>query len=138
MRGLGILLLIVLFFSLCWPRISRWLKRKAMERADDYLRNAMGMPPREKPGKKNRKNNFGREKEYDPSAFYSRRKRSDNGNSRESIIPKEYAEDVEFVETKSFSSSTEYTKTENSESYHESQISDAEWTEIKNTSANKK
>ena len=45
MRGLGILILIVLFFWLFWPSISRWLKRKAMERAETYIRNKMGMPP---------------------------------------------------------------------------------------------
>lgn len=49
------------------------------------------------------------------------------------IIPPEYAEDVEFVEIKEFSATTiadsdgKHTRTD----YHESQVSDAEWEEVK-------
>lgn len=130
MKGLGILILIVLFLWLVWPVISRWLRKKAMERAEDYLRTSMGMPPRDK--KANKKNN--------QDGFYNNRKRSNpyeqpkRNSEREAIIPKEYAEDVEFTETIEYSS-RETTKTgEKITVYQESQISDAEYTEIKTDS----
>ena len=130
MRGLGILILVVLFFWLLWPKISRWLKRKAMERAEDYMRASMGMPPRNKKRDKSRQN-----KEYEGNTSYGRQRRNPFGPERyteEPIIPKEYAEDVEFTEMKDYSESYKNNKEgEKTETYHESQISDAEWTEIK-------
>lgn len=126
MRGLGILILIVVFFWLFWPSISRWLKKKAMNKAEDYLRSSMGMPPRDQT-KTNTRNSSGR--------YYkgSNRQNNTTHGSHEPIIPKEYAEDVEFTETKDFSytSRQESTSQSHTTTYHESQISDAEWTEIK-------
>ena len=129
MRGLGILILIVVFFWLIWPIIARWLKRKAIERAENYMRASMGMPPRDK--KKNRKEDSYRNE----NSYYDRQRRNPFGSdsyTREPLIPKEYAEDVEFTETKEYSKSTSDSSDNKSfTSYHESQISDAEWTEIK-------
>ena len=136
MRGIAILLLIVLFFSLCWPAISKWLKRKAMEKADNYLRQAMGMPPREK--KKGRTGRSHENDDYYRNAGSSQGYYSGGSGRRDyyhsdhngSIIPKEYAEDVEYVETKEFSSA-EKTFTSSQGTFHESQVSDVEFTEIK-------
>ena len=132
MRGLGILILIVVFFWLIWPVISRWLKRKAMERAEDYMRSTMGMPPRDR--KKNKNNQY-QDQNSDRSYYSGRTRRNPFGPDRytnEPIIPKEYAEDVEFTETKDFSATEYEHRTDKKiENYHESQISDAEWTEIK-------
>lgn len=131
MRGLGILILIVVFFWLIWPLISRWLKRKAMERAEDYMRKSMGMPPRDKK-KKNQSDNTS---QTQGGYYYQRQRRNPFGQDRygnEPLIPKEYAEDVEFTETKDYSSTESNGKTgEKIETYHESQVSDAEWTEVK-------
>ncbi|MCH5228566.1 MAG: hypothetical protein J1F12_01045 [Muribaculaceae bacterium] len=130
MRGLGILILIVVFFWLIWPVISRWLKRKAMERAEDYMRKSMGMPPRDK----KRKDSKSSDNTYSGENFYQRRRRNPFGPDRytkEPIIPKEYAEDVEFTETKDFSASESRKDQASTQTYHESQISDVEWTEIK-------
>ena len=131
MKGLGILILIVVFFWLIWPSVSRWLKRKAMERAEDYMRASMGMPPRDK---KRRKSEQNRERE----GYYYKRQENNpygrGGGVKEPLIPKEYAEDVEFTETKDYSSTYTSVETDTSrkrEIYHESQISDAEWTDIK-------
>lgn len=130
MRGLGILILIVIFFWLIWPTISRWLKRKAMERAEDYMRSTMGMPPRDKSKKRS-----GGYNSNDSKETYNRRRKNPYGhetNTNEPLIPKEYAEDVEFTETIDYSS-TEFRSEHKggSEEFHESQISDVEWTEIK-------
>lgn len=131
MRGLGIIILIVLFFWLVWPSISRWLKRKAMERAEDYVRSSMGMPPRDKK-KRKKEGGFGGYR----SGYDQRERRNPFGADRytdEPLIPKEYAEDVEFTETKDYSSSETHTTPSGvkKETYNESQISDAEWTEVK-------
>lgn len=131
MRGLGILVLVILFFWLVWPVISRWLKRKAMERAEDYMRASMGLPPREKKKRKEKVSKESPRNEY----FYQRQRRNPFQSSQrgdEPLIPKEYAEDVEFVETKDYSSTETRTRSQKRETYHESQISDAEFTEIKN------
>ncbi|MCH5227000.1 MAG: hypothetical protein J1F16_04190 [Muribaculaceae bacterium] len=131
MTGLGILILAVVFFWLVWPYIARWLKRKAMERAEDYMRASMGMPPREK----KKRSAWGKKENTEDTAYTYRERRNPFGNERYGhegpIIPKEYAEDVEFVETKDYSESSFKNTKEGSESYHESQISDAEYVEIK-------
>lgn len=131
MTGLGILLLVVVFFWIFWPMISRWLKRKAIERAEDYMRASMGMPPRDK-SKKSETN----QRNYKQGFYNQRRNSHDSGRRNdEPIIPKEYAEDVEFTETKEYSASYDEKHKESYESFHESQISDAEWTEIKKPGA---
>ena len=127
MRGLGILILVVVFFWVVWPWISKWLKKKAAEKAEDYVRRSMGMPPRD-----HKKKTTGYESQ---EQYYRRQRRNPFGPDRytdEPIIPKEYAEDVEFTETKEFSADTSRFRSENKvETYHESQISDAEWTDVK-------
>ena len=128
MTGLGILILVVVFFWVIWPYIARWLKRKAMERAENYVRASMGMPPRDKKKRKSEDTSS-----YAGGYYQQRERRNPFGEhsyTREPIIPREYAEDVEFTETKDFSQTTRTTETRETR-YHESQISDAEWTEIK-------
>lgn len=132
MQGLGIIILIVVFFWLIWPAISRWLKRKAMEKAEDYMRSSMGMPPRDK--KKKKTESYQNVKSQD--SYYNQRQRRNpfgqDSYGKEPLIPKEYAEDVEFTETKDYSDNeTHIHSSQKVETYHESQISDAEWTEVK-------
>ncbi len=57
-----------------------------------------------------------------------------------SIIPKEYAEDVEFVEIKEFTQTTIHATVDYSDKkeWHESQVTDVEWEEITYTSNTKK
>lgn len=130
MRGIAILLFVVLFVWLVWPYITRWLKRKAIERAEDYMRASMGMPPRDK-----KRNGRARE-ENRRGEYYQREERYRHaGDGKEPLIPKEYAEDVEFVETKDYSDTDVRTEgKETRKTYHESQISDAEFVEIKKSS----
>lgn len=132
MQGLGILLLIVAFFVVVWPYVSRWLKRKAMEKAEDYMRASMGMPPRDK--RRSRQGSQQRQQSEN-----SRQRRNPFGPERytnEPLIPKEYAEDVEFTETIDYSQTEIRTeKSKHEKVYHESQISDAEFTEIKKYSS---
>lgn len=134
MRGLGILILVVVFFWLVWPAISRWLKRKAMERAEDYMRRSMGMPPRDKKRKKSEQDGGS----SSGNTYYRKERRNPFGQDRygkEPLIPKEYAEDVEFTETIDYSETETRHTTPDGTTYHESQISDAEYVEIKKHSS---
>lgn len=124
--------------------ISKWMQRFLAHRTEDYLRKATGMPPR--PGSREAK----RQARQQPSASsanaysgtsgrqegrtYTRRTgRSRSYGRHEPLIPKEYAEDVEFVETINYSDTTIGADYAGSRTvYHESQVSDAEWVEIKN------
>lgn len=143
MRGFAILTLIVLAIWVLWPYIGRWLRRKSSEKAEDFLRDAMGMPPRPGSRKDRKQRKAQRERQNARGDYYSSGAQSDDrynrgGYSRsdrygreESILPKEYAEDVEYVETKDYSSAESVKSDKDTRIYHESQVSDAEWTEIK-------
>lgn len=72
---------------------------------EDFIRHQMGMPSR-KEEKKARKRAQREQEAYSNAHNRSRNTYGYNNNSysrNEPIIPKEYAEDVEFVEIKEFS-----------------------------------
>ena len=128
----GLLILILIFIGI--PIIWRWLKpyffRWMQRRTEDYVRNAMGMPPRDKS-----KRQSGRRQSYSSSGSYAsggygqRSQRS--GYSSGSLIPKEYAVDVEYTEIRSYSSDETIASDGNTVRYKvESQVSDAEIIEI--------
>ena len=102
-----------------------------MEKAEDYVRSSMGMPPRDK----SKRHKSGERTSSGSQQYYGRNGRNSTYRQHkdEQIIPKEYAEDVDFIEIKDYSQTTIHT-TEGKKhtEYHESQISDVEFTEIKN------
>lgn len=119
---------------LLWPSILRLARRYMANKAEDFLRNATGMPPR--PGSQRAKREAAQDRSSDDSRRrgYSYRYGRDRRATRHTgpIIPKEYAEDVEFVETKSFPQTTiDETSDSGTRQWNESQVSDAEWVEIK-------
>lgn len=99
------------------------------------MRNAMGMPPRDK--NKNKKSHTdGSGYAYSSSGSYSsgtsgyRRKRGYYNSGP--LIPKEYAVDVEYTEIRSYSSEDNIASDGKSVRYKiESQVSDAEIIEIR-------
>lgn len=130
------ILLILFILFLCWPMISRWLKGFMARRMEDAVRKMAGMPSRKEEEKMRKK----REKEASSGGGYSsggRRTRSDgfsdSGMQGGSVIPKEYAEDVEFTETINYSEETVIggEGATSRREYHESQVSDVQFTEIK-------
>lgn len=129
-----VLILIVLFFGL-WL-LMPWLKRRAqrmmLNKMEDMMRNAAGMPPREKKRDKSRKNS---RKSSENSRSYNR---GSSGSGH--IIPPEYAEDVEFTEYKDYSSDvTAVSDGEGNVEYVEQeQVSDAVYVEIKDDERNDK
>lgn len=121
---IAFIVIILLIFAA--PYIWRWLQpyflRWAQRRAENYMRQAMGMPPRDK------KNNSGqRSRQAPPPPPRGRR-----NSPHDEIIPKEYAEDVEFTEFHSYSEDTVIADSDGKTTYRrESQVSDAEIIEIK-------
>ena len=132
MSGLLILILIFIGVPILWrwlkPYFFRWMQR----RTEDYVRNAMGMPPRDK--KKN-SSSEGRRQSYSSSGFYgagSGYRRRSGYYSSGPIIPKEYAVDVEYTEIRSYSSDETVASDGKNVRYKvESQVSDAEIIEIR-------
>lgn len=118
------LIVIILIFVVA-PYIWRWLQpyfyRWAQRRAENYMRQAMGMPPRDRKGSSRSKS-----RQTPPPPPRGRR-----GSSTDGIIPKEYAEDVEYTEFHSYSEETVIADERGKTSYRsESQVTDAEIIEI--------
>lgn len=128
----ALIIIIILIFA--WPYIWRWLQpyfyRWMQHRAEDYVRKSMGMPPRDRGGSKARTRTSGSSGFKSSSQSYRGSRHSyDEG----SIIPKEYAEDVEFTEIRSYSSDSSSIASDGDTVRYreESQVSDAEIIEIK-------
>ena len=132
---MGIFLVIVIIIALFWPAISRWLRSLMARRAEDYIRRATGMPPR--PGsREERRQQRARSAASGSNGRtedYRRSRQRRRPATREPLIPKEYAEDVEFTETISYSETIivgETRKNTEKPRRPESQVSDAEWTDL--------
>lgn len=141
--------IVLVIFAIVWllfgQQIKRWLAGFMARRTEDYIRKATGMPPRpgsrearrqqrEEQKAQNQRSSQGASSYYDGRSSRSRRSTRSYGN--EPLIPKEYAEDVEFTETISYSETTigvAASDGRNTTVYHESQVSDVEWEEIKVT-----
>lgn len=124
----ALLVIILLIFGLpyLWRLLRPYFYRWVQNLAADYMRKAMGMPPRDQKRQSTRQDTASQRSAG--GGYYTRRKASGSGP----VIPKEYAEDVEFTEYHSYSSDT--IAAEDSKSQHivvESQVSDAEIIEIK-------
>lgn len=113
----------------------KWVRAYMARRAEDFIRKATGMPPR--PGSREERKQRERTQTYSDSGNrYGRKSRKSRWSMSpdEPIIPKEYAEDVEFVETKDYSETTVGDIDSEGRThvrYHESQVTDVEWEEIK-------
>lgn len=136
----GVLLVIFILLALLWPYVSKWIgpvvQRWMVGRFEDQMRRMAGMPTRKEERKMRKKAEKQRRAagEADGWSAFRNRRSSAPGPGAKPIIPKEYAEDVEFVEVKSYSEQTEI-KVEDTGSgsriVEESQIEDAEYIEIK-------
>ena len=115
-------LLIVVVIALLFPLISRWFQGFMLRRAEDMLRRAAGIPPADRKSRK-----AGRKRTE--KTTYGRRESQADSYGKGPIIPQEYAEDVEFVETKEYTSE----RPVESETHfrQEKQVTDVEWEEIK-------
>ncbi len=128
----GLLILIFIFIGL--PILWRWVKpyfyRWMQRRTEDYMRNAMGMPPRDKSKKQSDNRQSYSAYGASTSGGYGQRSRR-RGYSSGPLIPKEYAVDVEYTEIRSYSSDEAIASDDHTVRYKvESQVSDAEIIEI--------
>lgn len=129
---LFLIIIIILIFA--WPYIWRWLQphfyRWAQRRTEDYVRRAMGMPPhgrRQSRASGQSRSTYGNSTRGNAATSSRRRHKA-----TESVIPKEYAEDVEFTEIHSYSEESVIASDGKSVSFvSESQVSEAEIIEIK-------
>lgn len=118
-----------------WPYIMRlaapYFQRWMMGKVEDRFRKMAGMPTRKeekRAARKNRRKREGTERDTDRAAWRQ-------SGQREPIIPKDYAEDVEFVEVKTFSQTEIVTETEPEDGggqiRYELQVEDVEFVEIR-------
>lgn len=115
--GTFLLILLCIFF---W--FILWVRYQWRHNPGKLLRMIFGFP--------SQKNNRGGKRSRKDGERVRGRKWAER--RRESVIPKEYAEDVEFVEIKEFTSVKEaYGPEKGKTIVTESQVSDAEWVEIK-------
>lgn len=115
-------LIILIIIVLLWPVLMRWLRGYMARRAENYLRSRMGMPPRDDSRRRRR------------GGTSAKPERPENERRpAEPIIPKDYAVDVEFTEVKDYSEADLLKSNPDGTVYHESQVEDAVYTEIKIT-----
>lgn len=125
---LGLWVIWPLAVRLLRPVVQRW----AAHKAEDYIRRAAGMPPREKG--KHKKPSAATDDTGDYARDFERRRQRRQQNTGEPLIPKEYAVDVEYVEYKDRSETIEVApdpKTGKPRFKAESQVSDAEYVMVK-------
>ncbi len=102
-------------------------------RAEDMVRRMAGMPSRKE--EQRRRKQQEKQQRQNNANGYRNRGYSSSGNPEDTLKSmQEYAEDVEFTETKEYSDSDILENDGNGDSriYRENQVSDAEYTEIKN------
>lgn len=134
---MGVFLIILLVIVLLWPWISRfvtrWLQEFMSRRAEDMLRRMMGMPTRKEERRRARRN--AEENRRTAASGRSggsapRRHRAPVADAAQML--RSVAEDVEFTEIREFDSAT-IADSDGRERriYREEQVSDVEFTEIK-------
>lgn len=131
---MGTFLIFLLVLCLLWPFITKWLRGFAARRMEDTLRKMMGMPSRKEERRARSQSATGDSRQQSRrSRKGSSRSESFHRHEGEPIIPREYAEDVEFTETIDYSESTilEGKADGTRREWHESQVSDAQYVEIK-------
>lgn len=131
--GLLLFLIIILLFIIFRPYIYEWFRGFMARRAEDMVRRMAGMPSRKEEQRRRRQQQKEASRQqasrrHGSRGQYGGRASDDGLNSM-----REYAEDVEFTEIKEYSETTilEEDSKGSSRIYHESQVSDVEFTETK-------
>lgn len=125
---MGVFLIILLILALLWPYIMRWMRGYLMRKAEDRLRQMMGAPQRQEERRQNRQRR-------DDSRRGDTRPRRSNPHPAQAM--KEVAEDVRYTEIIDYSESTSTVDVQEENGtrrreYHEEQVEDVKFTEIKN------
>ncbi|MDE6811213.1 MAG: hypothetical protein K2J15_02565 [Muribaculaceae bacterium] len=142
---IGFILLFILIRMLFGEHIKRWVQRRVAEKMEDTIRARMGMPSakeerqrRRQAEKEERRRERGAHRKSQWTHAAGNQPRQSEQSMGDVIIPREYAEDVEFVEYKEFTSATATITTQDtggsvrtSATVTESQVTDVEYVEIK-------
>lgn len=118
------ILIIIIVLVAIWPVLRPYVARWMQHRTEDTIRRMMGMPSRKEEKKARRR------AEKEAQSNQASRRQYKSPHPQGPIIPKEYAEDVEYTEYK------EYTRKEtvinaDKTSFHESQVEDVEYKEVR-------
>ena len=128
-----IIILIPLALWLLRPLIRKWIYRTLERKAEDMMRRAAGMPPRDK--KQRSRDTYADDNGSHDSGCHTSSHHAGYGSERFDgpIIPREYAEDVEFTEYRDYSSDTSIRTSDTGEQsiVIEKQVTDVQWEEIK-------
>ena len=125
--------IIIILLVVLWPWITKWVKGFMSRRAEDAIRRMMGMPSRREEQRRRK------ESERKQSSTSQRNKRTAAAQEREADrreavrSMKENAVDVEYTEYKEYSQTEISVENANGKTriYTESQVTDAEFVEIK-------
>lgn len=126
------IVLVLLFVIICllWPWIVRWIRGYMARRAEDMIRRMAGMPSRKEEERMKRARESGEDYGRNARGAYSRARRGPKEDGVECM--REYAEDVEFTEIREYSSSGILGEDcAARKEFHESQVSDVEYTEVR-------
>ncbi len=127
-----ILILIPLALWLLRPLIQKWIIPHLRAQGLDMFCKATGMPPHDK---KQRSNNAADDDTSYSAGYRTSSHHADYGYEQHDgpIIPREYAEDVEFTEYRDYSSDTSIRTSDTGEEsiIIEKQVTDVQWEEIK-------
>ncbi|MDE7081772.1 MAG: hypothetical protein K2O78_08995 [Muribaculaceae bacterium] len=140
MTAIVIILALIAIWLIFAPYIRPWLQRRAEQKLADYLRRQMGMPTEKEQRKAEKEARRQQNARYGTWSAPDPRRRADaRRRPNEPIIPREYAVDVEYTEIREFSQTIIRTQDSKSGSRVdfkvENQVSDVEYTEIKQSNA---
>lgn len=130
---MGTVLIILIVLALLWPWILKWLRGFMALRAEDLLRKMTGQPTRRQERK------MKRERQRADNTQSSRRQRRRHPATHPADELRKVAVDVEYTESVDYSETSviDNGKTSSRREYHEQQVEDVKFTEIKDKTGKK-
>lgn len=130
---MGTVLIILIVLALLWPWILKWLHGFMARRAEDMLRKMTGQPTRRQERK------MKRERQRADNTQSSRRQRRRHPATHPADELRKVAVDVEYTESVDYSETSviDNGKTSSRREYHEQQVEDVKFTEIKDKTGKK-
>ncbi len=133
MTALVIILAVILIWMIFGNHIKAWLQRRAQQKFEDILRAQMGMPSAKEQRRQERQAEAARRNASAKKSFWTRPPRQKAPQpAPDTIIPKEYAVDVEYTEIKEYSRQTIIDpQPDSTRIIVEDQVEDVKYVEIK-------
>lgn len=130
---MGTVLIILIVLALLWPWILKWLRGFMARRAEDMLRKMTGQPTRRQERKMKRE----RQRADNTQSSHRQRRRHPATHPADEL--RKVAVDVEYTESVDYSETSviDNGKTSSRREYHEQQVEDVKFTEIKDKTGKK-